>query len=104
MHRRAVDAAEGEFATEVSVTLRSGASLQTAVAMPRGSLAAPFSTAEYWAKFDDCAGPVMLERDKQAARLALNELPFLPKLAALMAPLGRAFTERRQLQPADGER
>jgi len=73
------------------------------VAMPRGSLAAPFSTAEYWAKFEDCAGPVMAREAQRETRLALKELPILPKLAALMAPLGQALAETRQLQPVLGE-
>jgi len=103
IHRHPVDAAEGEFATEVRVTLHNGEDLQTAVAMPRGSLAAPFSTAEYWAKFEECAGPVMAHEAKLQTRLALKELPILPKLAALMAPLGQALAETRQLQPVLGE-
>jgi 2-methylcitrate dehydratase PrpD len=91
IHRHPVDAAEGEFPTEVSVTLHGGARLTTSVAMPRGSLAAPFSTAEYWLKFDDCAGPVMPKEALRETRLALNDLPILPKVAALMSPLGGPF-------------
>jgi 2-methylcitrate dehydratase PrpD len=95
MQRHAVDAAEGEFPTEVAVTLRSGATLTATVAMPRGSLAAPYSTAEYWAKFDDCAAPLMPEAALRETRLALNDLPFLPKVAALMSPLRGPFLARR---------
>lgn len=92
IHRHPIDAAEGEFPTEVAVRLRSGEALQTAVAMPCGSLAAPFSTAEYWAKFEDCAAPVMADAARSEARLALNDLPFLPKVAAMMSPLGGRFS------------
>jgi 2-methylcitrate dehydratase PrpD len=91
MHRHPVDAAEGEFPTEVEVTLTSGEVLQTAVAMPCGSLAAPFSTAEYWAKFADCAAPMLPAGALDRARKALNDLPILPKVAALMAPLAGPF-------------
>ncbi|HEU4652307.1 MAG TPA: MmgE/PrpD family protein [Croceibacterium sp.] len=105
IHRHPVAAAEGEFPTEVSVTLRDGTTWRTAVAMPCGSLAAPFSTVEYWAKFDDCAAPLMSEGARQEAKLALKDLPFLPKVATLMSPLGRPFADRRRhAQSPDGER
>jgi 2-methylcitrate dehydratase PrpD len=103
IHRHPVDAAEGAFATEIAVTLRSGEVLQTAVAMPCGSLAAPFSTDQYWAKFDQCAGGVMPGEALERARKALNDLPFLPKVAALMSPLGVPFADhRRHLRHGDG--
>jgi 2-methylcitrate dehydratase PrpD len=95
IHRRPVDAAEGEFPTKVEVTLRSGATFTTTVAMPRGSLAAPFSTQEYWSKFEDCAVPAMPEETLREARLALNDLPFLPKVAAMMSPLQGPFPAGR---------
>jgi 2-methylcitrate dehydratase PrpD len=96
IHRQPVDAAEGEFPTEVQVTLSTGEVLQTAVAMPCGSLAAPFSTSEYWAKFADCAGPVMPEAALDRARKALNDLPILPKVATLMSPLAGPFANDRR--------
>jgi 2-methylcitrate dehydratase PrpD len=96
IHRHPVDAAEGEFPTEVEVTLASGERLTTAVAMPCGSLAAPFSTAEYWAKFDDCTGPVLSLDARDAVKKALKDLPFLPKVAALMSPLRGSFVEQRR--------
>jgi 2-methylcitrate dehydratase PrpD len=96
IHRHPVDASEGAFPTEVEVTLASGEVLRTAVAMPCGSLAAPFSTAEYWAKFADCAGPVMGRDAMERARKALNDLPFLPKVATLMSPLGGPFADGRR--------
>jgi len=105
IHRHPVDVAEGAFPTEVIVTLRSGEEVRTAVAMPCGSLAAPFSIAEYWTKFDDCTVSVMPEQARQAARLALNDLPILPKVATLMSPLGCSFTdEGRRGHVPDGER
>src|SRR6187551_1957722 len=91
IRRHPVDAAEGEFPTEVQVTLTSGEVLRTAVAMPCGSLASPFSTAEYWAKFDDCARSVMDTEAIGRARKTLNALPILPKVAALMSPLRGPF-------------
>ena len=104
IHRHPVDAVESEFPTEVIVTLHGGEVLQTAVAMPCGSRAAPFSAAAYWAKFEDCAAPVMTAGAREAARLALNDLPFLPKVSALMVPLGGLFTKQvRHARSPDGE-
>ncbi len=96
IHRHPVDAAEGEFPTEVEVTLRDGRRLKTAVPMPRGSLAAPFPDEVYWAKFDDCTSPVMAEAAQDEARRALKDLPLLPRVAALMAPLRGPFTGERR--------
>lgn len=96
IHRHPVDATEGAFPTEVEVTLTSGERLQTAVAMPCGSLAAPFSTAEYWAKLDDCAAPAMPADALDAVRKALKDLPILPKVSALMSPLRGSFADERR--------
>jgi len=96
IHRHPVDAAEGEYPTEVDVTLADGTVLRTAVAMPCGSLAAPFANAEYWAKFTDCAAPVMPSSALDRARKALNDLPILPKVTALMTALGAPFADDRR--------
>lgn len=103
IHRHPVDAAEGEFPTEIQVTLTNGDVMQTTVAMPCGSLAAPFSNAEYWAKFADCAGPVMTPDALDRARKALNDLPFLPKVSALMVLLKGPFAIDRR-ESRHGER
>ena len=97
INRHPVDAAEGEFATEVEVTLRDGRRLQTAVAMPRGSLAAPFSTAMVWAKFEDCTAPVLSREVQDEVRTALKDLPFLPRAADLMSLLRQSCSEDRRL-------
>jgi 2-methylcitrate dehydratase PrpD len=97
IHRHPVDATEGEFPTEVEVTLRGGESVRAVVAMPCGSLSAPFPVSEYWAKFDDCARPVLPADAREEARKALNDLSNLPKVATLMAPLRGPFTEERRL-------
>ncbi len=103
VHRHPVAAAEGEFPTEVAVTLRDGKVVRTAVAMPRGSLAAPFSTEEYWAKFEACAAPVMGGR-MQRTRSALNNLPFLPRVAELMSSVGESFPHGNDGSSRGGER
>ena len=49
-----VDELESVCPTRVTVTRRDGQRFEQSANMPRGSLAAPFTTAEYWAKFDAC--------------------------------------------------
>jgi 2-methylcitrate dehydratase PrpD len=97
IRRHPVAASEGEFPTEVEVKLHGGKTVKVAVAMPCGSLAAPFPTSVYWAKFEDCAGPVLPAVAREEARKALNGLPNLPKVATLMAPLRGPFAEERRL-------
>src|SRR5690606_3967951 len=95
IHRHPVDAAEGEFPTEVEVSLQDGRSVRTSVATPRGSLAAPFTIEEHWAKFEACTVPVLPASDREEAIKALNALANLPKVTPLMSPLRGPFTEQR---------
>jgi len=91
IHRHPVDKAEGEFPTEVEVVLKDGRHFETAVPWPAGSLAAPFTDAQLWTKFDGCTAG-LLRRDRAAAlRQALEALPDLPDIAPLMAPLYEAL-------------
>lgn len=89
IHRHPVDKAEGEFPTEVAITLADGRRIETAVAMPAGSLAAPFTMDQVWAKFDGCAAALGPARHS-AARAALAALPELPSIAPLTAALYEA--------------
>ncbi|MGZ8351169.1 MAG: MmgE/PrpD family protein, partial [Allosphingosinicella sp.] len=59
VHRQPVDKAEGEFPTQVEVLLVGGRRLEVAVPMPAGSLAAPFTLDQVWAKFDGCAAGLL---------------------------------------------
>ncbi|MFN3945013.1 MAG: MmgE/PrpD family protein [Allosphingosinicella sp.] len=97
IHRHPVDKAEGEFPTEVEVRLADGRRFETRVRMPVGSLAAPFSMDDYWAKFEGCAAGAMPGDARERLRAALERLPELGDLSPLMAPLG--FTS-----PAAGAR
>ncbi|MEA3014283.1 MAG: hypothetical protein QOD42_2828 [Sphingomonadales bacterium] len=91
IHRHPVDKAEGEFPTEVEVVLKDGRRFEVAVPWPAGSLAAPFTDAQLWAKYDGCTAG-LLPRDRAAAlRHALETLPDLPDIAPLMAPLYEAL-------------
>ncbi|WP_162806629.1 MmgE/PrpD family protein [Sphingosinicella terrae] len=87
IHRHPVDKAEGEFPTEVEVVLKDGRRFAASVPMPAGSLAAPFTMAQYWAKLDGCADGLLDAGAHRALRDALSELPHLPSTAPLMAPL-----------------
>lgn len=88
IHRHPVDKLEGEFPTEVHIRLHDGRQLKAVIAMPQGSKSAPFSDAQYWAKFEACCAGV-LEADKTAAlRDALERLPQLTDIGELMQHAG----------------
>src|SRR5207253_2321323 len=87
IHRHPVDKAEGEFPTEVEVVLKDGRRFQTAVPWPAGSLARPFTETQLWAKFEGCAAGLLAPTDLARVRQALADLPQLPRISALMAPL-----------------
>ena len=91
IHRDPVDKAEGEFPTEVELVLKDGRRLETKVAMPAGSLAAPFTIDQYKAKFDGCVAGLLSPGDTEALRQALAELPQLPNIKALTRPLCGPF-------------
>jgi 2-methylcitrate dehydratase PrpD len=90
IHRHPVDKAEGEFPTEVHITLADGRKVSERIAMPAGSLAAPFTLDQVWAKFDGCTAPFLPPERLAAAREALADLPRLPSIAPLMAALYEA--------------
>ncbi len=87
IQRSPIDRTEGEFPTEVEVTLKDGRRFETSVEMPAGSLAAPFTPAQLWAKFDGCIAGLIETSTANALRNALESLPALPTVAPLMAPL-----------------
>jgi 2-methylcitrate dehydratase PrpD len=91
VHRHPVDKAEGEFPTEVEIRLKDGRCFSTSVAMPMGSLAAPFPIEQYWAKYEGCVAGLLAPEAAAALRQALADLPLLPSLAALTAPLAAPF-------------
>ena len=94
IHRHPVDKAEGEFATEVEVVLADGRSLQIAVPMPLGSLDAPFTPAQLWAKYDGCVAGILAPQAASALRDALEGLAELETIASLIAPLRGPFRPR----------
>jgi 2-methylcitrate dehydratase PrpD len=95
IHRHPVDKAEGEFPTEVEVALKDGRRFETAIAMPMGSIAAPFPIATYWAKFRGCVAGILAPAQAEAAGDALARLPELDDLGPLMAPLAGPFSSHQ---------
>jgi 2-methylcitrate dehydratase PrpD len=87
IHRHPVDKAEGEFPTEVEAVLKDGRTVSTRIAMPLGSIAAPFAMAQYWDKYEGCvAGLLSVERGV-ALRVALEGFEWLASVGAVMEPL-----------------
>ncbi|KUO51802.1 MAG: hypothetical protein APF82_09680 [Sphingomonadales bacterium BRH_c42] len=84
IHRHPVDKLEGEFPTEVHVTLKDGRKLKSVNEWPLGSKAAPFSDAQYWAKFDACCEGVLDGEARAALRGALERFPDLADAGELM--------------------
>ncbi|MFN3232023.1 MAG: MmgE/PrpD family protein [Alphaproteobacteria bacterium] len=87
----AVDLPEGQFPTEVKVTLKDGQVLETAVGLPRGSKAAPFTWDEYWLKFDMCCKNFLTPERTGELRGALERLPNLVYIADLTEHLATPF-------------
>lgn len=90
IHRHPVDKLEGEFPTEVHITLHDGRQLKSVHEWPRGSKAAPFSWAEYWAKFDACCAGVIEGEARAGLRATLEQFPDLADAGELMR--AAAFT------------
>ena len=91
IHRHPVDKAEGEFPTEVEVRLKDGRAFETQVPWPAGSLAAPFTLEQLWAKFEGCAAGMPSPSARTGVRRALAQLPHLERIVQLMAPLAGPF-------------
>ena len=91
IHRHPVDKAEGEFPTRVEVELKDGRQVEAVVAMPAGSLAAPFTLDQYWAKFEGCAQGMLQASALDELRQALAEMPQSASIAPIMARLAGPF-------------
>jgi 2-methylcitrate dehydratase PrpD len=88
--RHPVDKAEGEFPTRVEVVMRDGRRHEIDVAMPAGSLAAPFTIDQLWAKHDGCVAGRLNQADRASLRALLSDFPDLGDVAPLMALLSGA--------------
>ncbi|MCB2065129.1 MAG: MmgE/PrpD family protein [Erythrobacter sp.] len=90
IHRHPVDKLEGEFPTEVHLTLKDGRRFVSIHEWPKGSKAAPFTWDEYWAKFDGCCIGVLEGEAKAKLRDLCQRLPDLADAGDLMR--AAAFT------------
>ena len=86
-----VDKLEGEFPTTVEVHLKDGAALEKTMAMPLGSNAAPFTDAQYWAKFDACTVGLLSSDQSAPLRSALERMDSLSFIGEMMEPLRAPF-------------
>ncbi len=84
LHLHPVDKLEGEFPTEVKVTLKDGRSFEKVIAMPLGSGPAPFPTSQYWTKFEGCVDGILPGDTTAALRSRLEDLPALKNISDLM--------------------
>lgn len=73
--------------TEVEVVLQDGRRLSEARAMAVGSIAAPFTLAQQWEKFEGCVASVLPDERARKLRTALEKLPALESLRELTEPL-----------------
>jgi 2-methylcitrate dehydratase PrpD len=89
VRRIPVDKSEGEFPTQVEVTLTNGATHRTAVEMPVGSLAAPLAERQYGAKFDECAERFIPSGELAELKGELGKLADLESIAPVMDRLAR---------------
>ncbi len=71
--------------------LRDGRTVATKVAMPLGSIAAPFAMAQYWGKFEGCVAGLLAAADAAALRVALEGFPGLASVGAVMGRLKGPF-------------
>jgi len=76
------------------VMLKDGRRFETKVPWPAGSLARPFTGEELWAKFDGCTAGLLPPAALAAVREALADLPQLPRINALTAPLAGSFASQ----------
>ena len=91
IRRHPVDKAEGEFPTRVEIRLSDGRRVETAVPMPVGSLAAPFSLDQYWAKFEGCGQGLLAPARLAELRQALAEMPQSRSIRPMMAIMAGPF-------------
>ncbi len=88
IHRHPIERPETEVETKIQITLSDGQVVEKSVFMPLGSKAAPFPTAQYWKKFEQCTTSIMLQADQQRLRQALEDFTSLPTASEMSQCLG----------------
>lgn len=94
IRRFAVDKGEGEFPTRVEVEFKDGTVASTEVAWPAGSLAAPFTEAQMWTKFNECAAGLVAEGELARLHDLLGRMEQLESIAPIMDLLVRPGSAR----------
>ena len=97
IHRHPIERSETEVETKIQITLSDGQVVEKSVFMPLGSKVAPFPTAQYWKKFEQCTTSIMLQADQQRLRQALEGFTSLSTASEMSQCLGA------NLIPADPE-
>jgi 2-methylcitrate dehydratase PrpD len=87
IHLQGVDKSEGEFPTQIKLTHVDGRVFETSVGLPKGSKVAPFSDAEYWAKYEACVQGFLNAQQAQSLRQQLEGIRTLPSIRSLTAQL-----------------
>ena len=72
IYRHPIELPETETDTTVKIALKDGSVLEKSVFMPLGSKVAPFPTAQYWKKFEQCTTDLMPDVDFHDLRAALE--------------------------------
>jgi len=82
-----VDKLESAFPTEVTIRTLSGETLETSVAMPRGSRDAPLTRDQLFAKLEDCCVAAKLGTRAHGIGVAMQTLDYSAKISDLAALL-----------------
>ena len=88
IHRHPIERSETEVETKIQITLSDGQVVEKSVFMPLGSKVAPFPTAQYWKKFEQCTTSIMLQADQQRLRQALEGFTSLSTASEMSQCLG----------------
>lgn len=88
IHRHPIDVPETEMDTRIEITLGDGRVVEKSVFMALGSKTAPFPTAQYWQKFEQCTGGLMLPADHQRLQQALENFTSLPSAGEMIQCMG----------------
>ena len=89
IHLHGVDALEGACPTRVRITMKDGQVFETVRTWPLGSKAAPFSDAQYWAKFETCAAPYLEPEELKGLRRSLEDFENLEDIGAMTGFLAK---------------
>ncbi len=88
IHRHPIDVPETEMDTRIKITLGDGRVVEKSVFMALGSKTAPFSTEQYWQKFEQCTSAVMSRDDQHRLKQALEEFTSLSTASEMTRCMG----------------